>query len=108
MTRNHFQIMKITIAGVVVFVVLVAAFFLWFGGPQKLPAGVRTPAKPRDQNWFYCAALFVVAAVTACFGDKEFGMFPPTSLRWLFIIVGALMMIVSALWMNSIQHTVYE
>lgn len=54
--------------------------------------------------WFQCGLLFVGGAATACFGDKEYGLFPPTSLRWLFIIFGVVIMAVSGLWMHALKE----
>lgn len=97
--------MKITIPGTLIFLVLVAAFFVWFGGPpdfhQELPdvqAGI-------ERSWGYSAILFITGAGTACFGDKEYGMFPPASLRWLFIAMGILIMIAGVAWMHAITRS---
>jgi hypothetical protein len=96
--------MKITIPGILVFLALVAGFFWWIGGPPKLPAGFDSGYARGGVNraWFYSAALFIAGAGTACFADQEYGMFPPTSLRWLFIIFGAVIMLVAAAWMHSL------
>jgi hypothetical protein len=94
--------MKITVVGIAVFLVLVIVFFVWFGGP---PTAIEDSVMTRrgiSRSWFYCAVLFVAGAGTACFGEKEYGMFPPTSLRWLFIVFGIFIMGVSAAWMHSL------
>lgn len=39
--------------------------------------------------------------VTGCFGDHEYGMFPPASLRWLFMVAGTLAMVAGGLWMQA-------
>ena len=100
--------MKITIPGILVFIVLVVGFFVWVGGPPKLSHDLDSRYARRRINraWFYCAVLFVAGAGTACFGDKEYGMFPPTSLRWLFIILGALIMLAAAAWMLSVREAI--
>lgn len=97
--------MKITIQSSLLFLLLVTGFFLWFGGPQKLPPGSVLSQHHFTRVWIYCSLLFVVSAGTACFGDKEYGMFPPASLRWLFIIVGVLAMVAAVLWMHSIRES---
>ena len=100
--------MRITIPGILIFLALVVGFFLWVGGPPKLSDDYDSRYALRRVNraWFYCAVLFVAGAGTACFGDKEYGMFPPTSLRWLFIIFGALIMLAAAAWMHSLRTAI--
>src|SRR5688572_18402427 len=95
--------MKITAAGVIAFVLLVGAFFWWSG---KMPFSDEASDIIRIEAgdaWFHCAALFVAGAGSACFGDKEYGMFPPTSLRWLYIVCGVLVMVGSGIWMYSMK-----
>ena len=100
--------MKLTIPGILVFLVLVVGLFVWVGGPPQLPddSDSRYARRRINRAWFYCAVLFVAGAGTACFGDKEYGMFPPTSLRWLFIIFGALIMLAAAAWMHSLRTAI--
>lgn len=99
--------MKITLPAILIFLVIVIGFFLWFGGPQRLPADSILSQRRVTKAWLYCSLLFVAGAGTSCFGDKEYGMFPPTSLRWLFIIFGAFIMVVSAIWMHSLRTAAY-
>jgi hypothetical protein len=93
--------MKITVLRILCFVVLVSAFFAYFG--FDIPERGRSVTRI-DDSWFYCAALFVVGAGCASFGDQEIGMFPPTSLRWLYVVVGVIIMAASAAWMTSIDQ----
>ena len=94
--------MKFTLPGIVCFIVLVAAFFAWFGGPPTLPDEFPITRRGIGRAWFSCSLLFVAGAGTACFGDKEYGLFPPASFRWLFIVVGIVVMGVTAAWMHSL------
>ena len=94
--------MKISVIGIVIFLVLGIAFFAWFGGPPSVPADSYLSHRGTTRAWFYCSILFLTGAGTACFGDKEYGMFPPTSLRWLFIVLGVFIMAASAAWMHSL------
>ncbi len=95
--------MKITLIGVLVFLAIVVGFFWWFGGPPVLEGDSSMTERGLARSWVYCALLFVGGAGTACFGEKEYGMFPPTSLRWLFIVFGAIIMGISAAWMHSLK-----
>ena len=94
--------MKITLPGTVCFIVLVVAFFAWFGGPPTLPDEFPITRRGIGRAWFHCSLLFVTGAGTACFGEKEVGLFPPISLRWLFIAVGIAIMGVTTVWMHSL------
>lgn len=96
--------MKFSVLGAVVFVVLVAGFFWWFGGPGGLSDNPEfsMPAATR-RAWFYCSLCFVGSAGTACFGDKQYGLFPPASLRWLFILGGIVGMAIGVLWMHGLS-----
>ena len=93
---------KITVFGIAIFLVLGIAFFVWFGGPPSLPDDSYMSHRGTTRAWFYCSILFLTGAGTACFGDREYGMFPPTSLRWLFIVFGVFIMAASAAWMHSL------
>jgi hypothetical protein len=95
---------KITVPGITAFLVLVVAFFAWFGGPT-LPDDSSMTRRGFGRSWLHCSILFVVGAGTACFGDKEYGMFPPTSLRWLYVIFGVFIMVISTAWMHSLAKT---
>ena len=95
--------MKITVIGVIAFTVLVGAFFWWIGGMPFSDETSYAIRREAGKAWIHCAALFIAGAGTACFGDKEYGMFPPTSLRWLYILFGVLIMVVSGIWMHSMK-----
>jgi hypothetical protein len=100
--------MKITLPGILIFLFLVVGFFLWFGGPQRLPQDSILSQSRVTKAWLYCSLLFVAGAGTACFGDKEYGMFPPTSLRWLFIVIGTFIMVATSAWMHSLRTVVHD
>lgn len=104
-TSNSTRNVKITIIGIIVFLVLVVVFFAWFGGPPTFPDASSMTRRGIGRSWLYCAILFVAGTGTACFGDKDYGKFPPTSLRWLFIVFGVLIMVVSAAWMHLLTKT---
>ena len=96
--------MKITILGIAVFLVVIIAFFGWLAAPWTLPDGDSYVVHHGlVRAWLSCSILFVAGAGTACFADKQYGLFPPTSLRWLFIVLGAFIMVVSAALMHLIM-----
>jgi hypothetical protein len=94
--------LKITIPGIACFIVLCVAFFAWFGSPATVHAGSHLSRLVTSRGWRDCAFLFVAGAGIACFGEKEYGMFPPTSLRWLFMVFGVFIMGISTIWMHSL------
>lgn len=100
-------IIRVTPLRLVVFAALVAAFFAWFG---YWPADVSRVEyfSPRRvaRAYLACAALFVAAAGLACFGEYEYGLFPPTSLRPVLIGFGGFVMLVAVIWMHSLSSAV--
>jgi hypothetical protein len=94
--------MKITRPGILIFLGLVVVFFLWFGIPHGLPTDSIIAKRRVTNAWLY-SLLFVFGAGTACFGEREYGMFPPSSLRWLFIILGSGIMIIAVTSMHLLR-----
>src|SRR5689334_6052089 len=94
--------MKITFSGILVFLLLVIAFFAWFGCPP-LSDNSLVLLGGAFMEWLRCSTLFVIGAGIACFGEKEYCMFPPVSLRWLFIAFGAIIMFVAAMGMHLMR-----
>ena len=78
--------MRITLFGALVFIALLIGYFYWAGNVPSMAEESLGTRRGYDRAWFYCSALFAVGAGNACFGDKQYGMFPPTSLRWLFVL----------------------
>ena len=94
----------VTAPRLLVFAALVGAFFWWFGfWPGEVPRGEYFSHRRVTRAYFACATLFVVAAAIACFGEHEYGMFPPTSLRPVLIVLGALLMLAAVAWMHSLR-----
>ena len=87
-----------------IFLVLAAAFFWWCGlWPGDI---LRYDSFDRQRilrGWFGCSALFLGGAATACFGEHQYGLFPPTSLRPWLIVLGVLLMVAAGVWMRSIR-----
>src|SRR5687767_12502276 len=96
--------MRITLFGALVFIALLIGYFYWAGNVPSMAEESLGTRRGYDRAWFYCSALFAVGAGNACFGDKQYGMFPPTSLRWLFVLLGVLLMTASVMWMHSLRE----
>jgi hypothetical protein len=96
--------LRITPLRILSFAAFLAVFFLWFGyWPADVPREEYFFHRRIVRAYFSCAALFVAATGLACFGDQQYGMFPPTSLRPILIVLGALLMLASAAWMHSLR-----
>lgn len=95
--------MRFTLPTLLIFAVVISGFFLIFGLPVDLDSDSPLSQRRINRAWLYCSLLFVSGTVTACFGDKQYGLFPPVSLRWAFILFGGFIMIASVAWMYSLQ-----
>lgn len=87
--------------------VCLAAFY-FLGGltpPKVSPDGYHRPAKVRSA-WVRCTAMFVVGAVSVSLVDHRVGLFEPTNLRILYVILGLVLMGGSLLWLNALKQAV--
>jgi len=95
---------KITPLRLLIFAVLVAGFLARFGyWPAHVPRDSYFDRRRIARAWFACASLFCAGAGLACFVEREFGMFPPTSLRPFIIAGGVALMLVAVVWMHSLR-----
>jgi len=95
---------KITPLRILIFAVLVAGFLMWFGyWPAHVPRDSYFDRRRISTAWIACASLFCAGAGLACFAEREYGMFPPTSLRAFIIAGGVALMLVAVLWMHSLR-----
>ena len=95
---------SITPQRLIVFLVLGGAFFWWCGfWPGDIPRDDYFDRRRIMRAWFACSALFLGGAATACFGEHQYGLFPPTSLRPLLMVIGAITMLVAVVWMHSVR-----
>jgi len=96
-------VMRFTLITIIIFIASVVGFFFFFGPPISPDPDSLLSQRGVKRAWMYCSLLFIVGTATACFGDKQYGLFPPASLRWLFIVSGGAIMVASAAWMHSLQ-----
>jgi hypothetical protein len=81
------------------FVALLVAFVAWtISATPHLP-GV-------DRAVGYCSIVYIGGALLLCFGDFQYGLFPPKSLRPIFIIGGGALMILAVALVYSLQREV--
>jgi hypothetical protein len=82
-----------------IFVILLAAFFVW--------ASMATPSMPGAYRVLgYCTIIYVFGAILLCFGDFQYGLFPPKSLRPLFVIGGGALMALAVALVCSLQRQI--
>ena len=79
------------------FIVLLAAFFVW------ATIAIPTPAVNRAAG--YCAIVYIGGAWLLCFGDFEYGLFPPKSLRPLFVIGGIALMAIAIALVHLLEQS---
>jgi hypothetical protein len=84
---------------ILVFIVL-AGGFVWFD--SYLRHGHEIQANPLVEG--RAIAMFVVGAAIAVWGNKEIGVIDPISLRSIFIILGALLMIFSGVLIYALRE----
>ena len=79
------------------FIVLLAAFFVW------ATIAIPTPAVNRAAG--YCAIVYIGGAWLLCFGDFQYGLFPPKSLRPLFVIGGIALMAIAIALVHLLEQS---
>lgn len=86
---------RITLLRALFFALLVAGYW-WIGGfAVQVNADVR--------SMFYRGILFVIGAGCVTVVEHEIGILERTSLRWLYIILGLLLMIATVTWTHAIH-----
>lgn len=84
-------------------ILLACTALFWLLGGFDLPgvaeAGYHSPAR-LTRAWFYCILMFLGGAVCVSVVDHHVGNIDRTNLRFLYILVGALLMGGSYLWLR--------
>ena len=87
-----------------IFVACIVVFAL-FGGfkPQRFENADGTSTAYLDQRWTRIELLFIAGAAAAAFVDHKVGTMDRTSLRWAYVFIGTVVMIVAVLWLRSVR-----
>jgi hypothetical protein len=86
---------RITLLRALLFALLVAGYW-WIGGfAVHVNADVR--------GMFYRGILFVIGSGCVTVVEHEIGTMERTSLRWLYIILGLLLMTAAVTWTRAVQ-----
>lgn len=87
--------------------VCLGAFYAYggFDSPVVPEEAYQVPAKVK-QAWFKCVLMFVAGAVSVSLVDHHVGLFEPTNLRILYVIVGIVLMVGASLWLNALKTAV--
>lgn len=65
-------------------------------------------ARRTQKAWFYCVVLFIGGAVSASLIDHRVGLMDPTNIRYLYILIGGILMVSSMLWLRSLKAAVED
>ncbi|WP_038170522.1 hypothetical protein [Verrucomicrobium sp. BvORR106] len=90
-----------------ILLVCLGAFYAFGGFDVPIPPeeGYHVPAKVK-QAWLRCVLMFVVGAVSVSLVDHHVGLFEPTNLRIIYVIIGLVLMIGAGLWLNALKTAV--
>jgi len=89
------------IRGVILAVLLVGFFF--FGG-FDMPDGVS--GRRFTKAWSFCIIMFVVGATKVSIVDHWAGTVERTNLRFFYIILGVILMVVALVWQSMLRTNV--
>jgi len=94
-----------TFSRFIVFALLIG-LLAWLGGfsMPEIPEGTFTDTRRLTKAWFQCALLFCAGAISATFVDHYVGNIDRTNLRFLYILLGLVMMLVGIFWLRSLQQ----
>jgi hypothetical protein len=76
-----------------------------FGLPGVAEAGYHSPQRV-TRAWFYCILMFLGGAVSVSVVDHHIGNLDRSSLRFLYVILGVLLMGGSYLWLRTLREAV--
>lgn len=100
---------NLSIPRLLLLVSLMAGFALLggFTPPSLATDGLFDPHQVA-KAWRYCVLLFVAGAVNASLIDHFVGTLHRSNLRLLYIIVGAILMAGSFLWLRNLQDSTHD
>lgn len=91
----------------VVCLVALLAIYYFLGGFTRLDTrGTDYSIGQFNRVWSYMMLLYCSGAISITLVDHEIGMFPPTSLRFLYVILGLILMGASVTWLVSTKQAV--
>lgn len=90
-----------------ILLICLGAFYAFggFDSPVVSEDAYQAPAKVK-QAWFKCVLMFVAGAVSVSLVDHHVGLFEPTNLRTLYVIIGLALMVGASLWLNALKTAV--
>ena len=92
-----------TVRRVLLFLACLLVFALLgnFSNPADLNAEYYNPRITK--SWFYCIALFVTGAGSVSVVDHVVGLMDRTNIRFLYILLGILLMGSAFVWMHVLK-----
>lgn len=65
-------------------------------------------SRKTQKAWFYCVVLFIGGAVSATLIDHRVGLMDPTNIRYLYILIGGILMVSAMLWLRSLKAAIED
>ena len=99
---------RITVVRVAVFAALLVLFYFLggFANPATLdPEGIFHTAR-LNRSWFYMIVMFIIGAGCVCFIEHTIGVVAPVSLKFLYVVIGAGLMIGAVMWGNTVRDSI--
>lgn len=78
---------------------------MWVGLPAEIPREVLPSRRGLAKAWTACVLFYAVGVWLVVFGDFRYGGIEPVSLRRPLMVLGAVMMVAAAFWMQAIHET---
>jgi hypothetical protein len=91
-----------TIKRVLLLLALIGVFAL-LGGFQNPASGIEMQHPRMGRAWLICVLMFLSGAVSTTIVDHVVGLMDRTSIRWLYIFAGVLLMGGALLWLSVLR-----
>ena len=88
--------------------ILFLVFFYWIDGftPIRLEESAMLDSQRVGKAWFYTVLMFLTGAVSASVVDHYVGFLDRSNIRLIYILLGAVLMSGSYLWISSLKEAV--
>lgn len=97
--------LNFTLRRVLIFLGLLGIFALLGGfSNPALPDAFQDPRRV-TKAWIYCMILFGVGAGSATLVDHLVGLIDRANIRWLYVILGVLLMGSSLVWLSVLRSS---
>src|SRR6218665_1585148 len=91
---------------VLLFAGCMLVFGLLGGFSNPIPESEYFSTRRVTKAWFYCIALFTAGAGSVSLVDHVVGLMDRTNIRWLYVILGVLLMGSALIWLHVLRSAV--